>query len=77
MTGFVEVILRRIDGRLGELREEEARLTTARTELLRATRTLSGSPAGNPGSPAKAPRTRRRAGRPPGRAKDRTSQALR
>ncbi len=79
MAGSVEAILSGIDRRLGELREEEDKLTAARAELLGVNPAAPSSTEGRPAArarPTKARTPRRGRGRPRRGADSRTRQAL-
>jgi Winged helix-turn-helix DNA-binding len=80
MASFVDTTVHEIDSRLKELKEEEARLTAARSALVGAAKRGPGRPRGTAAAPAAAKPTRRRArtGRPRGRrgGNTRSNQAL-
>lgn len=83
MAGFVDTTVQDIERRLGELKEEIAKLQAAHTALTsgRAPRSQSTRGSGNSRSASRGTRavtSRRRPGRPPGRrgGNTRASQAL-
>jgi hypothetical protein len=80
MAGFIDAAVQDIDGRLKELKEEEARLLAARAALAGTPRRGPGRPpsAATNSSPSTSTSARRRPGRPRGRrgGNTRSAQAL-